>query len=75
MVEVQFAVCHAKIDAFPNHTKQISSTVKPILTDQNKEDRLQFCLTKGKFHGYVEDLLYNYVHIDEKKRGYIMRTY
>jgi len=48
-----------------NILKRISSTVKPILTDRNKQARLQFSLSKVKPDGYFEDL-FNYVHIDEK---------
>lgn len=48
-----------------NNFKRISSTIKPLLTDQNKLARLKFCLSKVRPDGRFEDL-YDYVHIDEK---------
>ena len=51
------------------YIKRISSTVKPILTDKNKMDRLEFCLSKVSLAingDLLFDDLYDYVHIDEK---------
>lgn len=45
--------------------KRITSTVKPLLTEQNKLARIKFCLSKVKPNGFFEDM-YDYVHIDEK---------
>lgn len=45
--------------------KRASSTVKPYLTEENKKDRLQFCLSKINSNGFFEDM-YDTVHIDEK---------
>ena len=47
------------------HVKRISSTVKPTLTEQNKLERLQFCLRHVRPNGIFCDM-YDYVHIDEK---------
>lgn len=49
--------------------KRISSTVKPTLTEKNKMDRLEFCLSKVNHAtngDFLFDDLYDYVHIDEK---------
>lgn len=46
--------------------KRVSSTVKPFLTDENKIERLEFCLSKlSCITGHFEDF-YDYIHIDEK---------
>ena len=45
--------------------KRVSSTVKPLLTDRNKIDRLKFCLSYVKPDGCFENF-FNHVHIDEK---------
>lgn len=45
--------------------KRVSSTIKPFLTEKNKKDRVEFCLSKvlpdGKFMDFKD-----YIHIDEK---------
>lgn len=48
-----------------NKIKRISSTVKPLLTEKNKQDRLKFCLSNVDQDGKFADL-YDHVFIDEK---------
>lgn len=45
--------------------KRESSHIKPLLTDENKRERVRFALSKVLPSGFFQDL-YNYVHIDEK---------
>ncbi|KAF2881518.1 hypothetical protein ILUMI_24652 [Ignelater luminosus] len=47
------------------HLEEHKKLPPPILRDQNKQARLQFCLSMVKPNGYFEDQ-YQYVHIDEK---------
>lgn len=48
-----------------NEIKRISSTIKPLLTEKNRKDRLIFCMSMLEPNLMFEDM-YNYVHIDEK---------
>jgi len=45
--------------------KRVSSFLKPTLTDDNKIERLRFCLSKIKQNGFFPNMM-NEVHIDEK---------
>lgn len=45
--------------------KRISSTIKPLLTEENCHSRLRFSLSMLKPNGFFIDM-YDYVHIDEK---------
>jgi len=45
--------------------RRVSSRVKPLLTEENKKARIQFCLSLIKPNREFEDL-YDHVHIDEK---------
>lgn len=58
--------------------KRVSSTIKPLLTEKNKKDRVEFCLSKLHPDRKFMDLK-DYIHIDEKwfylkkcKRSYYM---
>lgn len=45
--------------------KRVSSAVKPFLTEHNKRQRLDFCISKVQPNGHFHDF-YDAVHIDEK---------
>lgn len=45
--------------------RRISSTLKPLLTEENKKERLRFCMSNVKPNKMFEEF-YDRVHIDEK---------
>lgn len=45
--------------------KRVSSSIKPILTDENKIRRTQFCLQHVQPNGFFSEMM-DVVHIDEK---------
>ena len=45
--------------------KQHSSALKPLLTEKNKIERLNFCLSFLRNDGFFKDM-YSYVHKDKK---------
>ena len=45
--------------------KRISSTVKPLITKKNEEQRLKFAVSFVKSDGQFHDM-FDYIHIDEK---------
>lgn len=45
--------------------KRVSNSIKPYLTEQNKQERVQFCLSKITIDLRFEDF-YDTIHIDEK---------
>lgn len=45
--------------------RRVSASLKPVLTDENKKQRLRFCLSNIKPNNMFEDF-YDHVHIDEK---------
>ena len=47
------------------HLKRHTSSLKPLLTDSNKEERVKFCLSFVQDNNLFDDM-YSYVHIDEK---------
>jgi hypothetical protein len=46
--------------------KRVTSSVKPLLTEENKRQRLRFALSMLSNESTVFQSMYDYVHIDEK---------
>lgn len=49
-----------------NGLKRVTSTVKPVLTEENKKERLRFALSMLCGESNVFQTLYDFVHVDEK---------
>lgn len=72
-VATHFGVSKSKIQSMKKEgvTKRVSSTIKPFLTEKNKNDRLKWCLSMldpvSVPHDYKFKGLFDHVIIDEKR--------